>query len=59
MTVKQYRKAVDIARRYGSAKLKTGCTLYYHGAHEWSINDKDGQTIDTASSPSAFEYLFD
>ena len=59
MTIKQYRAAVDIARKYGSARLKTGGTLYCHGAHGWEITDQQGQTVDTAETPSAFEYLFD
>jgi hypothetical protein len=59
MTVKQYRKAVIIARKYGIARLNDGCTLHYYGQHGWAFHSANGQTVDTASSPSAFEYLFD
>jgi hypothetical protein len=59
MTVKQYRKAITIARAYGVAKLDDGCTLHYYGPHGWAIHTADGQTVTTASIPSAFEYLFD
>jgi hypothetical protein len=59
MTVKQYRKAVQIARKYGRASLDNGCILHYYGPHGWAIHEANGQTVDTASNPSAFEYLFD
>ena len=59
MTVKQYRDAVNIARKYGIAEMKNGLTLHFNGVHGWAIHGKDGQTIDTASTPTAFEYLFD
>jgi hypothetical protein len=60
MTVKQFRSAAEIARKYGQAKLNAGCMLYYHGPqHGWAIHDAAGNTVDIAISPKCLEYLFD
>lgn len=61
-TLKQYKRKVEIARRTGEAILQDGCRLRYYrrGCGEvWSIRDKHGNTIDTADTPKALEYLFD
>ena len=60
MTIKQFRKACDIARRYGEAKLDDGSILCYHGpSYGWAIRSKNGNTVATAYDPKKFEYLFD
>ena len=61
MTVNQFRKKVEIARKYGKAKLDNGSVLYYYGPGGsiiWSLKDKYGQTVDTAYDPKQFEYLY-
>lgn len=62
MTVKQFRKKVDIARQYGEAKLDSGCTLLYFGpccSYSWSLRDEEGNTVDIVNDPKELEYLFD
>ena len=62
MTVKQFRQKVDIARKYGSAKLENGSWLdywEYGGSAAWSIKDRYGNTVDTACNPKRLEYLFE
>ena len=62
VTLYQYRQKTEVARRTGEAILQDGCRLrcYRNGYGEtWSIRDKHGNTIDTASTPKALEYLFD
>lgn len=59
MTVKQFRKKIDMARKYGRANLENGSVLYYDGSASWSICDRYGNTIDTACRPAKFEYIFE
>ena len=62
MTIKQFRRKVEIARLYGEAYLGDGCTLIYHGpggSGNWAVRNKDGNTVDVADVPCKLEYLFD
>lgn len=52
MTVKQFERKADSARRYGSAVLEDGDVLICHAACDWSLRRTDGGTIDTAHDPS-------
>lgn len=61
MTVKQFRKKVETARKYGKANLANGSVLHYWGEGDsivWSIWDKYGNTVDTACNPKKLEYLY-
>ena len=59
VTVKQFRKKTDIARKYGRVNLENGAVLYYDGSDLWSICDKYGNTVDTACKPEKLEYIFE
>lgn len=59
MTVRQFRKQVEVARRCGEAYLPDKSRLYCWGDGEWSIRDRYGNTVDTAHRPEDLEYLFD
>lgn len=56
MTVKQFHKKIEVARKHGRATLNETTTLYYHG-RDWSIEHKNGNTIDVSYDPRSFEYL--
>ncbi len=61
MTVKQFRKKVEIARKYGKANLEGGNKLYYYGpggSFNWALHDKYGNTVDVAYNPEQLEYLY-
>jgi hypothetical protein len=60
MTVKQFRKKVEIARKYGKANLEDGYTLHYYGPGSyWALrDDKSGNTVDVAYHPEQLEYLY-
>lgn len=57
MTIKQFRKKADIAKKNGMVKLEDGDILYYFEKHGWSIHDKNDNTIDTADTLIKLEYL--
>ncbi len=62
MTVKQFRKKVDIARKYGKANLDNGSVLHYFGpggSIVWSIRDRYNNTVDVAFNPKDLEYLYE
>lgn len=62
MTVKQFRKKVEIARKHGKATLENGSVLHYFGpGHSvvWSLRDKYGNTVDTAYNAKHLEYLYE
>ena len=58
MTVKQFQKKCEVARRTGEAKLEGGCILYFHG-DTWSLKSRNGNIFDTAYNPKSFEYICD
>lgn len=58
MTIKQFRKKVDIARKYGEAKMENGSVLRFTG-NSWSIRDKNGNTVDIADAPKQLDYLYE
>lgn len=62
MTLKQYYKKIDIARKTRYAILPDA-VLYCHQITpyriEWSLKSIDGNTIDTAYDPKKFSYICD
>ena len=60
MTIKQFRKKVAIARKFGMAFLGHGAKLYYEkgDSYPWTMLDKNGVTVDVAETPEQLEYLF-
>ena len=59
MTVKQFRRKVEVALRCGMAYLPDKSRLYYDEDGEWTIRDRYGIAVDTAHRPEDLEYLFD
>lgn len=57
MTKKQFQKKIDIARKYGMAKLEDDL-LIFHG-NDWAVCDKDNNTVVTAYDPMRLFYLFE
>lgn len=58
MTVKQYARRVELARKYGCAELADGYELIRWSNGSWSVRHKDGSTLETDWYPERFEYLF-
>lgn len=59
MTVKQFRKKVEIARKCGKAHINDNCVLYYYRDRLFSLVSSDGNVIDTTYRPETLEYLFE
>ena len=64
MTMRQYQRKIEIARKCGSADLGDGATLYYQHpdypgvpGHTWSLVHEDGNVIDTGWNPNKFSYV--
>ena len=45
MTMVQFTKKIEVARRIGSALLPDGSVLYYRGNNEFSIYDCNGNCV--------------
>ena len=58
MTVKQFRKKAQIARKCGEAWLDDGMVLYFWGNY-WSVRAKDGNTVSVADTSKGLEFLFE
>ena len=61
MTIRQYRKKIDVAMRDGVASLGSGSELHYAKGfrNEWSIIAGDGNVVDVSYDPKHFDYICD
>lgn len=59
MSKTEYKKKVKAAQRTGAASMPEGSKLIRHGACEWAVIDRTGQTVDTASTAETLYYLFE
>lgn len=59
MTMAQFTKKIEVARRIGSALLPDGGVLYYRGNEEFAAYDGNGNCVEVSKNGAkALAYLF-
>ena len=58
MTIAQFKKKIEVARKNGYASLPNGEILYYRGNNEFAIYDCNGNCVEVSKNGATnLEYL--
>lgn len=58
MTELQFNKKAEAARKTGRASMPDNTELIYNGPGDWSVHEKNGQTVDTAFIAEQLYYIY-